>query len=123
MATARRKRRRYTSADRSQVLAAAQREGLTAIQVQKRFGVTPVTYYSWRKKSGVTRRRRGGAVTIARGAGRLDAGRLDDLTSQVRSEVRMRVVEILPSIVRSEVSQYLNTLLAAGSRTGRRRRT
>jgi len=48
MAT-RRKRKRYTSAQRTQILSAAQKDGLTALEVQKRFGVTPVTYYSWRK--------------------------------------------------------------------------
>ena len=57
MAKARRKRKRYTAARRAEVLAAASREGLTAAQVQKKFGVAPVTYYSWRKKSGVAGRR------------------------------------------------------------------
>ena len=117
MANARRKRKKYTSAERSQVLTTAQKEGLTAAQVQKQFGVTPVTYYSWRKKSGVTRRKRGGAAMVARKS--IGGG---DFTSQVRSEVRSRVSEILPNIVRSEVDHYLNTVLASG-RSGRRRRT
>ena len=115
MAATRRKRKKYSSAERQQVLAAAQSEGLTADQVQKKFGVTPVTYYSWRKKSGVTRRKRRGPDGSPRRGG-------DELTNQVRSEVRTRVSQILPSIVRTEVNNYLNAVLAPG-RGARRRRT
>ena len=50
---AKRPRKTYTEAQRQEILAAAQKEGLTALQVQKKFGVTPVTYYSWRKKKGI----------------------------------------------------------------------
>jgi transposase-like protein len=57
MAKARKKRMEYTAEQREKVLAAAKAENLTAAQVQKKFGVTPVTYYSWRKKSGVTHKR------------------------------------------------------------------
>src|SRR5438045_2860275 len=44
----RRARRRYSDADRQRILAAARSGNLTALQIKKRFGVTPVTYYSWR---------------------------------------------------------------------------
>ena len=65
----RKKRVQYTAAERAKVLAAAKAENLTALQIQKKFGVTPVTYYSWRKKSGLTRRRgrRGGRGRPGRG--------------------------------------------------------
>ena len=112
MAKPRKKRKNYTAQQRSDILAAATRNHLTAAEVQKRFGVTPVTYYSWRKKSGVTRLR-GGAPTnriVARGA---------DLNNQLRLEVAHRVRQILPDIVRSEVNTYLNTLFAGGP--GRKR--
>lgn len=46
-------RYRYSDAEREQILAAAQKGGLTALQVQKRFGVRSVTYYLWRKKAKV----------------------------------------------------------------------
>src|SRR5258705_5076260 len=69
MAKARRKRKNYTSQERTMIMAAASKDGLTAAQVQKKFGVTPVTYYSWRKKTGMTRRR-GGAGTSVRVAAR-----------------------------------------------------
>jgi hypothetical protein len=80
--------------------------------VQKKFGVTPVTYYSWRKKTGATRRR----AVVAR-VGRRAAG--SDLVSNVRDEVRSKVQRILPEIVRSEVNDYLSSLFPAGR--GRRR--
>ena len=106
MPKSRRKRHAYTSENRTTILAAAAKEGLTALQVQKRFGVTPVTYYSWRRKYGVRGIR---AASAAR--------RGVNLESQVRSEVQARVRQILPDIVRSEVSHYLDSLF--GSRRGR----
>jgi transposase-like protein len=52
--------RLYTEAERVAILAAALAEGLSATEVLRRYGVKPVTYYSWRKKSGLksTRGRR-----------------------------------------------------------------
>ena len=107
MAKARRKRTLYSNQKRSIVLATAQKEGLTANQVQKRFGVTPVTYYSWRRKYGVGGRRTG-AVMRASGGGSLE--------QQVRSEVQAKVRQILPNIVRNEVSTYLDTVFRARGR-------
>lgn len=107
MPKSRRKRHAYTSENRTTILAAAAKQGLTALQVQKRFGVTPVTYYSWRRKYGVSGSR---AASTA-------ASRGVNLESQVRSEVQARVRQILPDIVRSEVSHYLESLF--GSRRGR----
>ncbi len=110
MAKTRKKRQSYTDEQRTQILAAAQKDKLTAAQVQKKFGVTPVTYYSWRKKTGVAAHRRGrGGAAVAVG----------DLPSQVRAEVQSKVRQILPAIVRGEVSAYLDTLF--GSRRGRRK--
>jgi len=110
MAKTRRKRQRYSDEQRTTILAAARKEGLTAAEVQKKFGVTPVTYYSWRKKTGVAGRR-------GRGGARIGS---TDLSSQVRSEVQTKVRQILPSIVRSEVSAYLDSMF--GTRRGRRAR-
>src|SRR5262245_53982366 len=105
MPKGRRKRTLYSDQKRNAVLAAAQREGLTANDVRKRFGVTPVTYYSWRRKYGVGRRTLAG-VSGGRG----------DLARQVRSEVQAKVRQILPVIVRTEVSSYLDTLFRARGR-------
>src|SRR3989442_14769672 len=109
MPRTRRKRHTYTPQQRSTILAAARKEGLTAAQVQKKFGVTPVTYYSWRKKSGLAGRRGGLLAAAGRGA---------DLTGQVRAEVQNKVRQMLPVIVRNEVSSYLNEIF--GARRGRR---
>ncbi len=114
MAKTRKKRQRYTESQRRTILAAAQRQSLTAAQVKKKFGVTPVTYYSWRKKTGLTGRR-GRPALVARGA------RPNDLTGHVRTEVQAKVRQILPGIVRGEVSSYLNQLFATGRTRGRRR--
>ena len=110
MAKRRKKRQIYTPQQRSTILSAASRDGLTAAQVKRKFGVTPVTYYSWRKKSGATRKHGGSTLR------RLGGGTLE---TQLRSEVQTRVRQVLPEIVRSEVNSYLNTLFTTGH--GRRR--
>lgn len=94
---AKRKRKRYSAALKSKVLAAAKAEGLTAADVKKKFGVTPVTYYSWRKKSGAPARR-------GRRAG------ASSLDQQLRSQVHARIGLLLPEIIRSEVDAQLNAL-------------
>ncbi|TMQ69614.1 MAG: hypothetical protein E6K80_11105 [Candidatus Eisenbacteria bacterium] len=109
MPKSRRKRTLYSNQKRSSVLETAQKEGLTANEVQKRFGVTPVTYYSWRRKYGVGGRRRSAKV-------RANGGTLEQ---QVRSEVQAKVREILPTILRNEVSSYLDTVLRARGRARR----
>jgi len=112
MAKARRKRTQYSASQRKAILAAAVKHKLTAGQVQKRFGVKPVTYYSWRKKTGIARpKARKGMRGIVRAT--------PQLASTVRAEVRSRVQRILPEIVRSEVNAYLNGLFAASNRRRR----
>ncbi len=108
---AKRVRKTYTEAQRREILAAAQKDGLTALDVQKKFGVTPVTYYSWRKKSGVPGRRGPRPKGAAAGG---------DLNAQVRAGVQARVREMLPDIVREEVGSYLDSLFGGGGRRGRR---
>jgi transposase-like protein len=114
VAKTRKKRTEYTPEQRAKVLAAAKAEKLTAAQVQKKFGVTPVTYYSWRKKSGVTHKRgtrTAAASVVARPIG-------GDLGAQVRSEVQNKMRQIIPGIVRAEVSAYLDSIF--GQKRGRR---
>jgi transposase-like protein len=108
---AKRSRKSYSDSQRTTILTAAQKEGLTALQVEKKFGVRPVTYYSWRKKKGLRgpRGRKAGAFSLAGG---------NAITAQVRAGVQAKVREVLPSIVRDEVAGYLDTLFGA---TGRRR--
>jgi len=116
---AKRTRKRYTDEQKRTILAAAQKDGLTALQVQKKFGVKPITYYSWRKKSGAASRR---GRPAGRGPGRPagSGGNAAGLVGVVRGEVQTRVRAMLPEIVRGEVNRYLDAVLGSGG--GRRRR-
>lgn len=113
---AKRERKTYTPEKRAQILAAAQRENLTANDVKKKYGVTPVTYYSWRKKEGLIGRRgrRPGLLALSRSGA--------NITTQVRAGVQAKVRAVMPGIVREEVTSYLNTLFASGRRPGRPRK-
>jgi len=82
---------------KARILAAAKAQGLTAPDVKKKFGVTPVTYYSWRKKSGAPGRRGRRASTSS-------------LDQQLRSQVNARIGRLLPEIIRSEIDSQLNAL-------------
>jgi transposase-like protein len=122
MAKARKKRMEYTAEQREKVLAAAKAENLTAAQVQKKFGVTPVTYYSWRKKSGVTRKRvtKRGARPVNAAVAVTARPVAGDLGAQVRAEVQNKMRQIIPGIVRTEVSAYLDLIF--GVKQGPRRK-
>jgi hypothetical protein len=84
---------------------------LTAAQVLQRFGVKPVTYYSWRKAS-----KKGGAR--ARAIAPVGASSLD-IAGQIRQAVRAQIARLLPEVVRSEVTAALGGL---GARRGRRKK-
>src|SRR5512144_2836466 len=119
---AKRTRKRYTDEQKKTILAAAQKDNLTAAQVQSKFGVKPITYYSWRKKTGVAGRR-GRPAGSGRGPGRPPGsgrGAGGGLESMVRSEVQSRVQAMLPDIIRSEVNAYVSSVLGGGG-GGRRR--
>ena len=112
---AKRPRKTYTPQKRAEILAAAQRESLTANDVKKKYGVTPVTYYSWRKKEGLVGRRgrRPGLLALSGGG---------TIATQVRAGVQAKVRAVMPGIVREEVTSYLNTLFASSRRPGRPRK-
>lgn len=103
---AKRERKEYSREKRAEILAAAAKEHLTAKEVQKRFGVKPLTYYSWRKKRGPRKRRR--ARTVVR------PSQQGDLGSQLRAAVRAKVAALLPRIVRAEVAGYLDQVFGVG---------
>jgi transposase-like protein len=46
----------YSAEERERILAVARREGLTALEVRRRFGVYPKTFYKWRGPVGSGRR-------------------------------------------------------------------
>lgn len=107
MAKSKRTRKRYSLEKRAQILAAASKEGLTAAAVQKRFGVSAVTYYAWRKKAGKGKRRR---------RGRAAANATDVLGRRVQKKVEARVRELLPKVVEAAVDRYVDRLLSSGRR-------
>ena len=113
---AKRARNTYTPLKRAAILAAAQRGNLTANDVKKKFGVTPVTYYSWRKKEGPVGRRgrRQGLPALS--------GSSSTLTAQLRTDVRAKVRALVPGIVREEVSSYLSAAFASNRGPGRPRK-
>ena len=108
MAKSSKKRQQYTEAQRKKILAAAQANDLTANQVKKRFGVTPVTYYSWRKKAKLPpmprgRRPTGGMVTDGRSASaKLSAAAERGLRGQIRQRI--------DAMVREEIQRALHGL-------------
>ena len=102
------KRQRYTSAQRTKILAAARTGDLTANEVKKQFGVTPVTYYLWRRKAGLT----GGTGRGRSASGMNKVANAPALEKLLRGEVRARIQAALPGIVRDEVAGYLDSLLA-----------
>jgi len=104
----RKQHKRYSDEQRSQILAAAKKEGLTAAAVEKRFGVKPITYYSWRKKTGAGRKRAGRRAVGKGGKGVLGPA--------VRGAVQARIRAILPGLVEAEVNRYLDSLFGAGGR-------
>jgi len=113
---AKRPRKTYTVEKRAEILAAAQKDNLTANDVKRKFGVTPVTYYSWRKKEGlVGRRGRRPSLLTQAGAG-------SQIAVQVRAGVQAKVRAVMPSIVREEVTNYLNALFAGSRKPGRPRK-
>jgi transposase-like protein len=102
------KRTRRTPEQRAKILAAAAKEGLTAKDVQKRFGVPVVTYYSWRKKSKASKRRARRAATPATRNGLLSA--------KVQEAVEKRLRDALPKVIEREVGRYLDAVLGPGGR-------
>ena len=90
-----RRGKRYGPAEKQRILAAARKQGLTAVQVQKKFGVSPLTFYRWR-----------GPVRGRRTAGARRGG-TDDLRAQVQARVRA----VLPGVIRDEVNSYLSSIL------------
>lgn len=106
--TKKRARKRYTDVEKAKIIEAANKEKLTAAAVEKRFGVKPVTYYSWRKAGKATRKGLGAVQTNGR---RGRPARADSIAGAVRDEVQKRVRDILPAIVREETNRYLNEVL------------
>ena len=97
-------RKRYTDAEKKQILATAKKEGLTGAQVKKRFGVSTLTFYRWRgpvRSDAVARKGR------KRGPGRPPGtGKVNVDVAAIRREVQAQVRRLLPRIIREEVARF-----------------
>jgi transposase-like protein len=110
---AKRTRHTYTPRKRAAILAAAVRENLTANDVKKKFGVVPVTYYSWRKKEGLSGPR-GRKPTLPA---------LRNNGAAIAPQVQARVRALMPTIVREEVARSLGAFFGSSRGPGRPRKT
>jgi transposase-like protein len=98
------KRQQYTAAQRKRILAVAQRGSLTAIEVKQRFGVVPVTYYSWRKKAKLP------ALARGRRPGNRSPERRPRLSGPMQGQLRGEVRRRVQAIVLDEVRRVLAEL-------------
>jgi transposase-like protein len=101
--------RRYTPAERARILSVAKADGLTGAAASKRFGISTLTFYTWRKKAGSSAKpgRKSGRTAGRRGSGQ-------DFSEDIRTQVQARVRELLPGIIRSEVSAAIRDLILTG---------
>ena len=103
--------KRYTPAEKKKILIAAAKEGLTGEQVAKRFGVTQLTFYRWRGPVRGPKTRAASAPTTVK----ITEGAL-------RGEVRARIAQLVPEVIRLEVAEAVAALLGI-RRPGRPRRS
>lgn len=109
--------KRLTRAERNRIISLAESQGLTAEQVEKKFGVSKWTYYGWRKRGAGTRGTGTRGATARRGGKANGAATTATTTRAIRQELQT----MLPALVREEVSRTLADLVSRTSR-GRGRR-
>ena len=97
---------RYSAGDKKRIMAAALKSNLTAAQVQKRFGVSPLTFDRWRGPVRAARVARGPRGRLSGSAG------LDEIRASVRDQVR----RVLPQVIREQVKEYLAEILGTRRR-------
>jgi transposase len=107
--------KRLTRAERNRIISLAESQGLTAEQVEKKFGVSKWTYYGWRKRSAGMR----GTTTRSNGrrGGKTAAVKAVIATRALRQELQT----MLPALVREEITRTLADLVGRTSK-GRGRR-
>ncbi len=95
--------KRLPAAMRARIMAEAQTKGLTAEQVQKKYGVSKWTFYGWRKRAVK------GRAGAGRGAGRVSVALNENA---LRDELR----SVLPGILREELARALQGVFGARKR-------
>ncbi len=101
MAKLRTGRRRFTDTQRARILAAMERRGLTYAQAARKFGVSEVTIWKWKKIGRTAPRRLRSKRARSEGS----------LAGLVRQEVRAKMHESLAVIVRAAVAAQVRKLL------------
>ena len=91
----------YSDAERQGILETARREGLTGPKAAKRFGISTLTFYTWRKRAGSLRR-----PVRTKAVGALPPSG-DGFADLIRDQVWAQVRKLLPEIVRAEVDAAL----------------
>jgi transposase-like protein len=87
------------------------------LKAAKRFGISALTFYTWRKKAGGERRRapEREARAMARQVERT-VGAAMNVAEMIRREIRAEISRVTPDIIKSEVGRVFPAL------TGMRRR-
>ena len=91
-------------AERARILAEAKAKGLTAEQVEKRYGVSKWTYYGWKKRAGTPK------AKVVPGAVQSKATGLSP--DVLRKEIRA----MLPGILHEEIARVLGSMLRKRAR-------
>jgi len=92
--------RRYTDRQRARILVAIEQNRMTQVAAAKKYGVSTVTIWAWRRAAARPRqgaRRKAAAPALSNGA----------LAELLRAQVRDRLRELIPDVVRQEVASYL----------------
>ena len=96
-----RKVKRYTEADRARILSAAKKQGLNGVQAAKKFSISTLTYYTWKKR----------AKEFASRESELRSGSDGTLDGLLRSRLRNRLQQLLPIVLREEVDACVRQAL------------
>jgi transposase-like protein len=103
-------RKGYSAEKKAEILAAARKEGLTGVQVRKRFGISTLTFYRWRGPA------RGPKARAGKNGARVV---IDERA--LRTEVRTRIARVLPGIIQQEIANAFGGMLGK-RRPGRPRK-
>ena len=95
------KTKRYSAAERARILSAAEKQGLNGVQAAKKFGISTLTYYTWKKRAAGTPRR----------ASDRRVGSQTSLDALLRSRLRHRLEQLLPVVLREEVEACVQQAL------------